>query len=199
MSCARPGKAEFPRPVAFLVAGNDIRSTTMSMVYQMGGWLHYLFGGDVPDDPLQIHQVMARAVAVYLAGLAIIRIGKGRSIGRITPIDVLLGFVLGSLLSRGITGHASLSGTVASSTALVAAHWVLTRLACHWHWFGDLVKGHADLIVKDGQPLYEHLLKHHISIHDLDEQLRLKGIDDIAQVRLAYKERNGEVSVLATK
>ena len=163
---------------------------------QIGPWLHEIFGGDFPSDRLEIHQVMARAVVVYLAGIAIIRIGKSRSIGRITPLDVLLGFVLGSLLSRGITGNASLSGTIASSAALVATHWLLTRLACQWHWFGNLVKGHANVIVENGQALQDCLLRHHISTHDLEEALRVKGLDDLTQVRLAFKERNGEISVL---
>src|SRR5436190_2549198 len=167
--------------------------------YQIGWALHYIFGGDFPGDSINVHQVMARAVVVYLVGLAIIRIGKSRSIGRITPLDVLLGFVLGSLLSRGITGHASLSGTAASSAALVATHWLLTRLACQWHWFGDLVKGHAHVIVENGQPLQDNMLRHHISTHDLEEALRVKGIDDLAQVRLAFKERNGEISILTRK
>src|SRR6187401_655205 len=115
--------------------------------HQVAEALHYVFGGDFPDDPLKLHQVMARGILMYLVVLAIIRLGKSRSIGRISPLDVLLGFILGSLVSRGITGHASLSGTAGSSAALVAVHWVLTRLACQWHWFGDLVKGHADMIV----------------------------------------------------
>ena len=168
----------------------------MPNLSELGRAVHFIFGGDFPDDPLMIHQAMARGVFIYLVVLAIIRLGKSRSIGRITPLDVLLGFILGSLVSRGITGHASLSGTAAASGALVALHWVLTRMACQWHWFGDLVKGRADLIVENGQPLYENMLHHHISKHDLDEFIRNKGIDDLNKVRLAYKERSGEVSVL---
>ena len=83
---------------------------------------------------------------------------------------------MGSLLSRGITGHASLSGTTVASAALVAAHWLLTWLACRWHWFGNLVKGHAHVIVKDGEPLIDNMYRSHLSKHDLDEQLRQKGM-----------------------
>src|SRR4029079_4495911 len=166
-------------------------------LFQLVRGLHYLFGGDFPDDPLKLHQAIARGILMYLVVLAIIRLGKSRSIGRISPLDVLLGFILGSLVSRGITGHASLSGTAGSSAALVAVHWLLTRLACQWHWVRDLVKGHADMIVEDGRPLEANMLHHHISTHDLDEFLRNKGIDDVSKVRVAYKERNGEVSVLA--
>src|SRR5262245_49695401 len=101
----------------------------MSALERIGSILHYTLSGDFPDDPLKLHQAVARAILVYVAGLAIVRIGKGRSIGRMTPVDVIFGFVLGSLLSRGITGHASLSGTFGSSAALMAMHWIFTRLA----------------------------------------------------------------------
>jgi uncharacterized membrane protein YcaP (DUF421 family) len=171
----------------------------MNGIAQVGEWLHFVFGGDVPDDPVRVHQAMGRAVVVYLVGLLVIRLGKSRSVGRMTPLDVLLGFVLGSLLSRGITGHASISGTVAASAALVATHWLLTWGACRSHWFGDLVKGHADVIVENGEPIVSNMLHHHISIHDLQEYARNKGLEDVSQVRVAYKERNGEVSVLAKK
>ena len=156
--------------------------------------LHFLFGGDVPTGPLLIHQAAARAVMVYLVGLAIIRIGKSRGIGRITPLDVILGFVLGSLLSRGITGNASLSGTAAASrprrhalaadaaglpVALVRQPRERPREPHCERWHSASTK----------------MLHHHISIHDLEEALRMKGIDDIQQVRRAYKERNGEISL----
>jgi len=171
----------------------------MNLLTQFGQWLHFVFGGDVPDDPVKVHQAVARAVVVYLAGLAVIRLGKSRSIGKMTPLDILLGFVLGSLLGRGITGHASLSATVAGSAAMVATHWLLTLWACRSHWFGDLVKGRAHVIVEDGQPIEANMLHHHISIHDLQEYARNKGLDDASEIWRAYKERNGEVSVLAKK
>src|SRR5689334_16612425 len=96
--------------------------------------LQAAFGGDVPEQPLALHQVAARAVAVYLIGIAIVRLGKSRSISRVTAIDVLLGFILGSLLSRGITGHASISATVVSSAAIVATHYLLTKAALRSKW-----------------------------------------------------------------
>src|SRR5947209_3492462 len=89
-------------------------------------WLHEIFGGDIPDDPLKLHQIAARAVVVYLVGLLIVRIGKSRVISRVTSLDVILGFILGSLLSRGITGHASISGTAVASAAIIFVHWLFT-------------------------------------------------------------------------
>lgn len=155
-----------------------------------------LVGGDAPREPLNLAQVAARAAVVYLVGLAVVRVGKSRMIGRTTAVDVLLGFILGSLLSRGITGHASISGTAMASATLIAVHWGVTGVACRSHWLGDLLKGHAALVIDQGTMNRDHMLHSHISDHDLIEQLRLHGIEDVSKVLRAYKERNGEISVI---
>ena len=166
------------------------------MLATLADALELVFGGDFPQDPLLLHQAAARAIVVYVIGLAVVRIGKSRIVSRMTPLDVIIGFILGSLLSRGITGHASLSGTAASSAAIVACHWVITALACRSHFFGTLLKGHVRLLVEDGIANEANMRRSHISSHDLEEALRLEGVDDIHHVRRAYKERNGEISVI---
>lgn len=163
---------------------------------RLGELAFYVFGGDTLPQTPGLWHVAVRAGLLYLIGLALVRLGKSRLIGRISPVDVLVGFILGSLLARGITGSASLSGTTTACAALVGIHWAFTRLAVHWHAFGNLVKGHAHLLVQDGQVLEAAMRKSHISMNDLLEQLRFSGVDDLRQVRLAYKERNGEISVV---
>jgi uncharacterized membrane protein YcaP (DUF421 family) len=155
-----------------------------------------VFGGDVPQEPLALHQIAARAVLVYLVGILVVRVGKSRLISRVTAVDVLLGFILGSLLSRGITGSASISGTAIGSAVLVAAHYVVTRLAVSNSWVGTIMKGRYYLLVDDGKCLEESLRQAHLSHHDLEEQLRLRGVASIDEVHKAWKERNGEVSVI---
>jgi uncharacterized membrane protein YcaP (DUF421 family) len=171
-------------------------ASSVTMLQELGSFLHLVFGGDYPDDPLALHQIAARGIVVYLGGLIVVRIGKSRLISRTTSLDVILGFILGSLLSRGITGHASLSGTLLASAVIVAVHWVLTAIACRSHWFGTVFKGNSELVVENGALLVRPMLHSHISEHDLIEQLRLRGVDDLQKVRAAFKERNGEISVL---
>jgi uncharacterized membrane protein YcaP (DUF421 family) len=158
--------------------------------------LEPLFGGDTPSGSLDLYQIAARAVAVYIIGVVIVRLGKSRLVGRVSALDILVGFILGSLLSRGITGHASLSGTAMGSAGVVATHWLFTWLAAHWHAFGNLTKGHAVQLVSDGLPLPANMSASHISKHDLIEAARLRGIATIGDIAEAYKERNGEISII---
>ena len=158
-----------------------------------------IFGGDYPVDPLKLHQIAARAAVVFLAGLAIMRLGKSRLIGRVTALDVIVGFTLGSLLGRGITGHASISGTTVASAVIVFIHWLFTLLACRWHKFGTMIKGNTSLLVTNGRIDAGTMLHSHLSPNDLMEAVRLKGLESIEDVHLAYKERNGEISIISRK
>jgi uncharacterized membrane protein YcaP (DUF421 family) len=165
----------------------------------IGNLVETVFGGDYPKDELELYQVAARAIVVYIVGVAIVRVGKSRSIARTTTLDVILAFILGSLLSRGITGHASLSGTSIACAALVACHWALTAAACRSHAFGTILKGHSRQVVKDGEMLRIAMRHSNISTNDLFEQMRLAGIGDLSEVAEAYKERNGEISFIRRK
>jgi uncharacterized membrane protein YcaP (DUF421 family) len=164
-------------------------------------FLERVFGGDYPPkDGLLVHQVAARTIVIYFVGLMIVRVGKSRLIARITSVDIILGFILGSLLARGITGSASISGTTVASAAIVACHWLITALACRWHAFGTLLKGrYLRPLIIDGKMQFDNMRRSHLSEHDVMEELRLKGIEEISDVAHAYKERNGEISVIRRK
>jgi len=155
-----------------------------------------VFGGNRPDYPLSVPQVAARAAAIYVAGVAIIRVGKSRLLSRATPLDVILGFILGSLLSRGITGHSSITDTVVASAMLVIVHWGFTGIAYRWPWFENLTKGHAYVLVEHGHMRTANMRQSHVTPEDLSEAMRLQGIRTMAEVECAFKERNGEVSVI---
>jgi uncharacterized membrane protein YcaP (DUF421 family) len=86
-----------------------------------------------------------------------------------------------------------------SCAVIVFVHWLLTLGACKSHLFGCLFKGNAVLLVRDGQQDESAMRNCHISQHDLEEEARLKSVENIGDIRLAYKERNGEVSILKAK
>lgn len=156
-----------------------------------------IFGGDLPKGELSLGQVAARSALVFVIGLSLVRLGKSRLIGRASALDVILGFVLGSLLSRGINGSASLSGTIVACIVLVSLHWVFTALACRSHALGSLIKGHAKVLISDGVVDTENMRSSHLSLNDLIEQLRLHAnIECVDQVQVAYKERSGEVGIV---
>ena len=159
--------------------------------------LSEVFGGDLPSHPLHWQQIAAHGALIYLAGLLLVRLGKSRLLSKATPLDVILAFILGSVLSRGINGSATLSGTVIAAATLIALHWVFTGLAFWSEWWGWIIKGETRILVSNGEINWPNMRRSHISEADLKEELRLQAnIEDLASVQTAVKERNGDVGVI---
>jgi uncharacterized membrane protein YcaP (DUF421 family) len=150
-------------------------------------------------DPqsLTAGQMTLRSVIVYGAGIVLIRLGDKRFLGRLTAFDAVMGVLIGSVLGRAINGNAPFFGTLIACAALVVLHRVFALAAFRVRWFGRLIKGDTRLLVRDGEPQRAELKKSHITQGDLEEMLRLGGgVEKASHVRLAYYERNGQVSVI---
>lgn len=142
-------------------------------------------------------QTALRAVVVYGFTLLLVRLGSKRFFGKATAFDVILGIMIGSVMSRGINGSAGLVATLAGGAVLVALHGLFAMVAYHTTWFGDIVKGKPILLVEDGRILPEGMRETSLSHRDLAEAMRLKGEDpDPSAIRRAYLERNGSISIL---
>jgi uncharacterized membrane protein YcaP (DUF421 family) len=158
--------------------------------------LRALFGlGKSPED-FTILEVSLRAAVIFFAALVLVRVGAKRFLARNTAFDIILAFILGSTLSRAINSSAPLLPTILACLVLVLLHRLLAALSFHFHHFGSLVKGNAEEIIREGRIKEAVMQKHYLSEKDLMEALRLKSTDNPAEVKSAYIERNGDVSVV---
>jgi uncharacterized membrane protein YcaP (DUF421 family) len=149
-----------------------------------------------PKD-LTFIQISLRGIIVFVASLAMVRLGHKRFLAKMSAFDAILGFILASMLARAVNGSASFFPTLAGGFVLVWFHSLIAAASYHWEWLGYLVKGRADVLVTDGKADRERMRVHKISEHDLLEEARLHGpVLDLSQIRCATIERNGEVSVV---
>lgn len=149
-------------------------------------------------NELNVFQMAARAVLAYPVGIAFVRFGEKRFIGKITAFDVIMGIVIGSILARAITGGALFFASLGAGLVLVTLHYLFAVLSYHLDWFGGIVKGSGRTLVEDGVIQWGAMRKSHISERDLMGALRENGgIDKIDQVKLARMERSGNISVVA--
>jgi uncharacterized membrane protein YcaP (DUF421 family) len=163
------------------------------------GTLKEAFGISLKAEDIQFWQVAARALLVYAALIVVLRLAKKRSLGRATPLDVILVITIGSVASRGITGNAPLGNSLAAVVTLVALHWLLSFITRDHATISDWVKGRPTRIVADGKVDQDALLDAHMSDDDLLEDLRQKGLTDPKQAKEAVLERSGELSVIREK
>jgi uncharacterized membrane protein YcaP (DUF421 family) len=138
-----------------------------------------------------------RTVVIYAFTLAIVRLGSKRFLSQATAFDVIVGIMLGSIMSRAINGSAPFGPTLAGGAVLVGTHWLLAYLASRVDWFGTEVKGSPVLLIEDGAVRSDGMKEAGLSRRDLAQALRLSSVEpDPSNVRLAYLERNGSISVI---
>ena len=156
-----------------------------------------LLGLSVEPRNLTFVQISLRGIIVFLATLAMVRLGHKRSLAHKTPFDAVLLVILASVLSRAINGSAAFLATIGGGVVLVLLHRLFAHMAYYSHAFGILVKGKPEIIVRDGECDFQMMRRNHVSVHDLEEDMRLNGnIDDLSQVRLARVERSGDISFI---
>ena len=156
-----------------------------------------LLGLGMEPKDLTFVQISLRGIIVFMATLAMIRIGHKRSLARKTAFDAVLIVILASVLSRAINGSAAFFATLGGSVVIVLVHRLFAFIAYHSHFFGSLIKGRPEIIVENGELILDTMRRNHISPHDLEEDLRLDAqLQDASQVKIARVERSGDISFI---
>jgi uncharacterized membrane protein YcaP (DUF421 family) len=166
------------------------RGTVMS-VLQVPDWGHVF----IPDASLI--ESFLRASVVYLSLVVMFRLVLNRQGGAIGLPDVMLVVLVSECVSASISADAkSVPNGLTAVLALLFWNYLLDRLAYRWIWLRRLLEPDACLIVQDGHPVRKNLERERISDDELAAQLRENGIDDVKNVKAAYIEAEGTVSVI---
>jgi uncharacterized membrane protein YcaP (DUF421 family) len=163
---------------------------------QVGEIVRVALGLGLESRDIGVLQMGMRAAVVYVVTVLMVRLAKKRFMGRATAFDVILGIMVGSIVSRAVTGNAPFLPALAATAVLLAMHWLFSGLALRWHGFGTMVKGKACVLVRKGEVDTDALRAAHMTEHDLWEDLRGKGISRLEQVGEARLERSGNLSVI---
>lgn len=148
------------------------------------------------SDIITWWQMGIRALLVFFITLLMIRLGATRVFGRNSAFDIVLGIILGSILSRAITGNSPFVPTVLAAIFLTGLHMGLASLAFSNSRLGWLIKGREKKLLENGAVKNEAMKACKITMNDLEEAVRHKGGDKIEQVKYAYLERSGDISVI---
>lgn len=167
------------------------------MLERLWSMITSALGLRLESQDLGVVQMSVRALVVFILATLMIRIGDKRFMGKSTALDVMLGIVFGSVVSRAITGNAPFFPTLAAGLVLVLAHWSLCAIAFRSDGFGKIVKGSNRTLVIDGQIQWDEMKSAHISEQDLHEAIRQSGHPpDVRKVKCAHLERDGGISVV---
>lgn len=155
---------------------------------------HYVIGQDAPH--MAWWQMCIRAAIIFIYALLLYRLAPRRSFANLSALDIVVTVVLGSSLSRALTGNAPLLPTLIATALLVSLHASLSALAPRSELISRLAKGRPIRLIQNGEVDWDAARRNHLGPRDISEQLRLKGVRAADEVDEAYLERNGQISII---
>ncbi len=156
-------------------------------------WADLVFGTKDHITPLQ---ECARALLIFVYGLALVRLAGKRAFGKWAALDIVVSIIVGSNLSRMLTGSAPLLGTLLATTLLMGLHWLLAKAAAYSPGLAHAVEGRAAILVQAGRLAAAAARRHSVTEADLDEALRDKGLERVEEARQVTLEPSGKITVL---
>jgi uncharacterized membrane protein YcaP (DUF421 family) len=141
-------------------------------------------------------EIAGKTLIIYIVMLVMIRIMGKRTIGNLTALDMIVALVMGDLAGAAIYGQAPLEGAVVAIVSLSALHYANSWLAYSRPGIGAVLEGRPTVIVENGRFHRAGLRRERMSDEEARAELRLEGIEDLRDVKLAQVESDGRVSVL---
>jgi uncharacterized membrane protein YcaP (DUF421 family) len=151
-----------------------------------------VFAADVP-----IFELFVRATVLYFSVFIILRSTLRRSAGELSMLDFIFVLLVANGAADAMTGGAtSIVAGLVTVVTVVAWNYVLNSLSFYIPLVERLVAPPPLQIVRDGKMLRHNMRKEFLSPNELMGQLREQGIEDVAEVRRAHIEGDGNISVI---
>lgn len=156
--------------------------------------LKRMFLGDLP--PVFILEIVFRAVFMYAFTVILLRILGKRAMGQFSMLEVAIIIALGSAAGEPMinTQMPLLYGMVVI-TVVVLFQLGLERFINKNPRIEAIMEGEANLVVDEGVIRWDCMQKDNMSREDLFRSLRTQEVEQLGQVRKAFFETSGSISI----
>jgi uncharacterized membrane protein YcaP (DUF421 family) len=143
-------------------------------------------------------EIVFRTAAVYIVVLVLLRIAGKRELGQYSPMDLVVILIISNAVQNAMTGgDNSLIGGVIAASTLVGMNLVLGRIGHRIPVIEHLFESEPTPLIENGRILEENMRREHVELAELEMAAREHGIDDLREVKAAYLERDGSISIIA--
>jgi uncharacterized membrane protein YcaP (DUF421 family) len=139
-----------------------------------------------------------RAAVVYTVLLVLFRIAGKRSLAEITSFDLVLLLIISEATQQAmLDDDNSMTNALLIVSTLVGMNILISVLTTRWKRLDRLIEDVPLVILEDGRPIREHMLKERIDENDILEAARsLQGLERLDQIRYAILERTGHITIV---
>lgn len=142
-------------------------------------------------------EILLRGTAIYLAIAVLMRVIPKRQSGNLSPNDVLALVIIGDLAGHGMAGESKSALELLLLIAVVAGwDYGINLLEYYFPRFRRVAQDSPTLLIHKGRVIKRNLAREKLTEQELDAALRKQGVDDVARVKQAILEVDGEITVI---
>lgn len=146
---------------------------------------------------VEIGIIAGNTLAIYLFLIVAMKILSRRQLGQLNALDLLVMILLGSAVETAMVHGSTLlrAGFVSASTLLVANR-LLSHVTSRSKRMRRFFSPGPVLLVHDGRFIEEHLNRMGLTHEDVLQAVRAREHADLAEIRFAILESDGEINVV---
>ena len=146
----------------------------------------------------ELLDVSLRSLAVYVFMFAAIRIFGKTQLSQLNAGDIVLLLLISNAVQNAMVGSdVSLQGGLVAALVLFSANFVVKKIIFKNPKIKSLIESDPVVLVKDGIVDNVTMKKEDIGFDELEEAVREHGVKQIADVKLAVLEVDGNISVVS--
>jgi len=141
-------------------------------------------------------ELVLRAVVVYVALFAALRLLGKRQLGQLAIHDLVFLLLVSNAVQPAVTGpDSSLAGGIVIVVTLGLLNLAVARLEL-LGFFHRLLISSPTVVIQDGRYLEDALRREQVDRELVEAAIREHGLDDVSEVRLGVLEVDGTISVV---
>ncbi|MBI2954939.1 MAG: DUF421 domain-containing protein [Chloroflexi bacterium] len=142
-------------------------------------------------------EAVLRISVVYLFLFSLLRVVLKREAAAIGITDLLVVVLIADAVQNAMADeYRSVTDGLVLGATLVFWDWALSYAAARWRRFGRVIRPAPLLLVRNGEPIWDNLRKEHLTEEELASHVRLQGLERIEDVKYAFMETDGRISVI---
>lgn len=154
--------------------------------------MNALFGFHVPP-----WELILRGSCIYWFIFILFRFILRRDAGSMSLADILLVVVIADAAQNGMAGdYKSISEGLVLMGTIAFWNYLIDWLSFRYPWFARFAEPQVVPLVRHGRILRGNLRREMLTIEELESQFRQQGIEHLSEVKHAFLEADGHLSVI---
>lgn len=146
-----------------------------------------------------ILELIIKGSAMYLGILLLFRVLPRRTGGEMAMMDLIFVLLIAEAATHSLGGYSSVTEGFIVIGTLMAWNYLFNFLSYHIPIVEKMVSPPPLQIIKNGKLLKRNMRREYLTEEELTDHLRLEGIDNVDEVKAAYVEGDGKISVIAKR